>query len=268
MATPAPQFNVNHHMKQLPLFSFTRLVRTTSSECHVIRRPSTDPKSNDNIGYLDLHFEGRLVHGTLVLEKPLDETELERLIDQMTDQLVPTERDDFIFTAFIGTEIGYYSDTVTDDERSHYSATKADVADIRKSLAKVIGSHQNARGKVAEHAVVAYFESIGYKAERAGTELDALKIDVVASTDAEVVYVQSKLGSIAASEMRKVVLSVSGLPRIGSKQTVAAIVARTFPKDSEHLRRKLEQEFGLPVMCVQSYQLAAASPEYRHALGE
>ena len=255
-------------MKRPPIFSFTRLVRTSSSEKHVIRLPSDDPDSNDNIGSLDLHFEGSLVHGTLVLERTLDEAELDSLIDQMTDQLVPTPRVDFIFTAYVGTEIGYYSDSVSEDDRSYHSATKGDVADIRRSLAKVIGSHQNARGKVAEHAAVAYFLSIGYKAERAGTELDALKIDVVASNDTEVVYVQSKLGSVAASEMRKVVHSVSALPPVDGKQTVVAIVARTFPKDSEHQRRRLEQEFGLPVMCLQSYQLAAAAPEYRHALGE
>jgi hypothetical protein len=250
------------------MFSFTRLVRTSSSENHVIRRPSDDPEADDNIGSIDLHFEGALVHGTLVLEQPLDEAELESLIDQMTDQLVPTQRDDFIFTAYSGTEIGYYSDSVSEEDRAYYSATKGDVEDIRRSLAKVLGSHQNARGKVAEHAAVAYFQSIGYRAERAGTELDALKIDVVASSDTEVVYVQSKLGAIAASEMRKVVLSVSALPSVEGKQNVVAIVARTFPRDSEYERRKLEQEFGLPVMCVQSYQLAAASPEYRHALGE
>ena len=250
------------------MFSFTRLVRTSSSENHVIRRPSNDPDSNDNIGSIDLHFEGDLIHGTLVLEETLDEAELESLIDQMTDQLVPTQRDDFLFTAYSGTEIGSYSDSVSEEDRSYHSATKGDVADIRRSLAKVIGSHQNARGKVAEHAAVAYFRSIGYNAERAGTELDALKIDVVASSDTEVVYVQAKLGAISASEMRKVVLSVSALPSVEGKQAVVAIVARTFPRDSEYQRRKLEQEFGLPVMCVQSYQLAAASPEYRHALGE
>jgi Holliday junction resolvase-like predicted endonuclease len=255
-------------MKNPPSFSFARLVRTNSSESHVIRRPSGNPDSTDNIGSIDLHFEGNLVHGTLVLKSPLSEAELESLIDQMTDQLVPTQRDDFIFTAYSGTEIGYYSDSVSEGDRSYHSATKGDVEDIRRSLARVIGSHQNARGKVAEHAAVAYFQSIGYSAVRAGVELDALKIDVVASNDTEVVYVQSKLGAIAASEMRKVVRSVSTLPPVECKQAVVAIVARTFPRDSEYQRRKLEQEFGLPVMCVQSYQLAAASPEYRHALGE
>lgn len=181
-------------MKHPPMFSFTRLVRTSSSENHVIRRPSNDPDSNDNIGSIDLHFEGNLVHGTLVLEIALDRAALESLIDQITDQLVPTERDDFIFTAYSGTEIGYYSDFVSEEDRSYHSATKGDVEEIRRSLAKVIGSHQNARGKVAEHAAVAYFQTIGYSAERAGDELDALKIDVIASSDTEVVYVQSKLG--------------------------------------------------------------------------
>lgn len=255
-------------MKHPPMFSFTRLVRTSSSESHAIRHPSDDPDSNDNIGAIDLHFEGNLVHGTLILEAHLDEAELETLVDQITDQLVPIEKDDFIFTAYSATGIGYYSDSVSEEDRSYHSATKGDVEEIRQSLAKVIGSHQNARGKVAEHAAVSYFQSIGYSAKRADAELDALKIDVIASNDTEIIYVQSKLGTIAASEMRKVVRSVSTMPLIEGKQFVVAIVARTFPRDSEYQRRNLEQEFGLPVMCIQSYQLAAAAPEYRHALGE
>jgi hypothetical protein len=255
-------------MNHPPVFLFTRLVRTASSESHIIRRPSNRPDSTVNIGSLDLHFENRLIHGTLVIEQPLGEDELDRLITQMTDQLIPTERDDFIFTAFAGTEIGFYSDAVSESERQQHSATKADVLDIRNSLAKVLGSHQNARGKVAEHAVVAYFTSLGYESSRAGSELDALKIDVVASNAAETIYVQSKLGNIAASEMRKVIQAVAALPRTGSKKVIAAIVARTFPKDSEHIRLKLESEFGLPVLCIQSYQIAAATPEFRHALGE
>lgn len=254
-------------MRQPPFFSFTRLVRTQSSESHVVRRQSTDPNSNDNVGHLDLHFEGRLVHGTLVLEVKLDEDSLGQLIDQTTEQLIPTDRDDFIFTVFVGAEIGFYSDSVSDSDRSLSVATKADLKDVKTTLAKVVGNHQMARGKLAEHAVCAYFESLGYSAQRAGPELDALKIDVIAESDEELVYVQSKLGSIAGSELRKVVSSVAAQPRPDGKLLVAAVVAREFPKDSEKRRRSLESEFGLPVMCIQTYQVGLALPEYRQALG-
>jgi hypothetical protein len=141
------------------------------------------------------------------------------------------------------------------------------VSDIRASLAKVIGSHQVARGKLAEHATSAYFESLGYRAKRAGPELDALKIDVVAESESEIVFVQSKLGTISATEMRKVVVAIKGLPRMDKRQVIAALVARTFPKDSEQRRRQLEAELGMPIMCIQTYQVALAIPEYRHALG-
>lgn len=254
-------------MKHPPKFSFTRLVRTSNSESHVIRQPTDNPDSNDNVGSLNLHFEGRLIHGTLVLEVQLNEEELDHLIDQMTDQLVPTERDDFIFTVYLGTEIGYYSDSITESERSTHTATKADVDEIRQSLAKVIGNHQLARGKLAEHATCAYFKTLGYTAERAGPSLDAMKIDVVAQSDSEVVYAQTKLGAISSSEMRKIVAAVATFATPDPKQSVVAIIAKTFPRDSEKRRRELEAEFFIPVMCIQTYQIAEAAPEYRQSLG-
>ena len=254
-------------MKQPPRFSFTRIVKTPTSENFVVRRPTSDPESNDNVAHLDLHFEGRLIHGTLVLEVQMNDEELAQLIDQMTDQLVPTERNDFIFTVYLGTELGYYSDIISESDRSYHSATKADVEEIRSSLARVIGSHQLARGKLTEHATCAYFKALGYDADRAGDELDAMKIDVIAKSSTEIVYAQTKLGAISPSEMRKVVSSVASLRTIDSKTVVAAVVAKIFPKDSEKLRRELEAEFGVPIMCVQTYQVALAVPEYRQALG-
>lgn len=254
-------------MRQPPIFSFTRLVRTESSECHVVRRPTADPDSNDNVGHLDLHFEGRLIHGTLVLEVKLDENSLGLLIEQMDEQLVPTDRDDFIFTVFAGAEIGYYSDSVSESDRMLNAATRADLQDVKTTLAKVVGSHQATRGKLAEHAVCAYFDSLGYRSRRAGHELDALKIDVIAESADELVYVQVKLGAIAGSEMRKAVASIAAQPKAEGKTIVAAIVAREFPKDGEKCRRDLEHEFGLPLMCVQTYQVGFAVPEYKHSLG-
>lgn len=37
--------------------------------------------------------------------------------------------------------------------------------------------------------------------------------------------------------------------------------------DAEIRRRSLESEFGVNVMYIQLYQILAASPEYRRALG-
>lgn len=233
----------------------------------MVRRPTTDSDSNDNVGHLDLHFEGRLIHGTLVLETKLDEDSLGLLIEQMEEQLVPVDRDDFIFTVFAGAEIGYYSDSVSESDRMQNSATRADLQDVKATLAKVVGSHQAARGKLTEHAVCAYFDSLGYKSQRAGPELDALKVDVIAESPGELVYVQVKLGAISGSEMRKVVASIAAQPKPEGKTLAAAFVAREFPKDSEKRRRALETEFGLPLMCVQTYQVGCAVPEYKHSLG-
>ncbi len=249
------------------MFSFVRLCRTASSECYVVFPVEESQKSNPRVGTIDLHFVGLVTHGTLVLESELDEELFEALIAQIDAQFIPSDREDFIFTAYFGKEIGFYSDTVTDEDRSHQGVTRKDLQEIRTSLSKVLGRHQIARGKLTEHAVAAYFESLGYDAQRAGAELDALKVDVVARNDKEIVFVQSKLGKLSNSEMRKIVTAIASLPVEEGKMTVVGLVAREFPKDSERHRRTLEAEFDLQIMCVQLYQIAAAVPEYRHALG-
>jgi hypothetical protein len=90
-----------------------------------------------------------------------------------------------------------------------------------------------------------------------------MKVDVVARSASEIVFAQSKSGPIALSEMRKIVAAIASLPEEAPLSKLVAIVAREFPLDSEVQRRKLEREFGIAIMCIQQYQVLAASPEYR-----
>jgi hypothetical protein len=254
-------------MASLQKFRFHRLVRTATSESYVIWGAQSEPGGKGRVGVLDLHFQGRTTHGTLVLEEGLLEEERDDLLSQIDDQLIESDREDFIYTVYHGREIGYYSDLLSDEDHARQGATQRDIEDIRSSLSQVLGRHQSARGKLAEHAITSYFESLKYKARRAGPELDAQKVDVVAESANEIIYAQSKLGAISSSDIRKVVLSVSMLPVTEGKRTVAALIARSFPSDCEFQRRALEEEFGISVMCIQLYQVTNAVPEYKHPIG-
>jgi Holliday junction resolvase-like predicted endonuclease len=140
------------------------------------------------------------------------------------------------------------------------------VDEIQASLRRVLGRHQDARGQLNEYAACAYFESFGYKAQKANPKLDARKIDVIATRADETIYAQVKLGSITTSEMRQVVMSVSDLVALEPQQAIVAIFATSFPNNSEFIRRELEKEFGLIVMCIQLYQMLNAVPEYKRML--
>jgi len=248
-------------------FYFVRAVRTPASESYLIwlQRGPSDERSR--VGTLDLHFVERVIHGKLVLESGLLDMERDSLLEQIDHQIIGDDRDDYIFSVYLARDIGFYSDTISEEDRSSRTATLADIESIRAPLTQVVGRHQTARGKLAEHAVVSDFESQGYSANLAGGELHALKVDVIAQSEEEIIFAQSKLGSIAATEIRKIVESVAQLPAPTEKIVCAAIIAKTFPKGMEFLRRALEREFGISILCIQLYQVTNACPEYKGPLG-
>lgn len=251
-------------------FSLGRLVRTATSEAFVIFKQDNAKERPIRVGFLDLHINGKVYYGTLVLEIKLKTKELEHLLTQLDDQLIESSemREDFILTVFQGKEIGYYSDNITEERRQYEPPTRNDLANITAILNKVLGRHQDARGKLNEHALVAYFQSLGYEAKIADSRLDQLKIDVVATNEAEIIYAQSKLGSVTKREMRSIVQSVAEQPTVGTKQKIAAIAASAFPIDCDLVRRQLEAEFDTPLLCIQKYQIIQAAPEYRRMLAE
>jgi hypothetical protein len=58
-------------------------------------------------------------HGTLILERELEETDLTKLIEQIDEDLVLSAdmpRDDFLVSVYVGKDIGFYSDEYFADE--------------------------------------------------------------------------------------------------------------------------------------------------------
>src|SRR5579871_2626479 len=97
---------------------FERHFRTPYSEGYYIMQGSS-LQSNNRLGTVDIHFTSTAVHGTLILERELDETELTKLIEQIDEDLVLSAdmpRDDFLVSVYVGKDVGFYSDEYFADE--------------------------------------------------------------------------------------------------------------------------------------------------------
>jgi hypothetical protein len=97
---------------------FERHFRTPYSESYYIMQ-GTSMQSNNRLGTIDIHFTTTAVHGTLILERELEETELTKLIEQIDEDLVLSAdmpRDDFLVSVYIGRDVGFYSDEYFADE--------------------------------------------------------------------------------------------------------------------------------------------------------
>lgn len=91
---------------------FERHFRTPYSESYYIMQGNT-LQSNSRLGTVDIHFTTTTVHGTLILERELEETDLSKLIEQIDEDLVLSAdmpRDDFLVSVYIGKDVGFYSD--------------------------------------------------------------------------------------------------------------------------------------------------------------
>ena len=92
---------------------FDRHFRTPSSEGYHIMR------GQQRIGSADLHFTSTTVHCTLVVEQELARAEIAKLIERIDDDLVlsaDSPRDDFVVSAFRGSEIGFFDDSFRADD--------------------------------------------------------------------------------------------------------------------------------------------------------
>jgi len=70
-------------------------------------------QSNNRLGTVDIHFTTSAVHGTLILERELEEADLTKLIEQIDEDLVLSAdmpRDDFLVSVYVGKDVGFYSD--------------------------------------------------------------------------------------------------------------------------------------------------------------
>ncbi|HZS75648.1 MAG TPA: hypothetical protein VFA41_03475 [Ktedonobacteraceae bacterium] len=76
-------------------------------------------QTSNRLGTIDLHFTTTTVHGTLIIERELDESEITKLIEQIDEDLVLTAdvpREDFLVSVYIGKDVGFYSDEYFADE--------------------------------------------------------------------------------------------------------------------------------------------------------
>src|SRR5690348_7441798 len=91
---------------------FERHFRTPYSESYYIMQ-GVGLQSNNRLGTVDIHFTTTAVHGTLILERELEETDLTKLIEQIDEDLVLSAdmpRDDFLVSVYVGKDVGFYSD--------------------------------------------------------------------------------------------------------------------------------------------------------------
>lgn len=91
---------------------FERHFRTPYSESYYIMQGSS-LQSNNRLGTVDIHFTTTAVHGTLILERELEEADLTKLIEQIDEDLVLSAdmpREDFLVSVYIGKDVGFYSD--------------------------------------------------------------------------------------------------------------------------------------------------------------
>jgi hypothetical protein len=91
---------------------FERHFRTPYSESYYIMQ-GNGLQSNSRLGTVDIHFTSTAVHGTLILERELEESDLTKLIEQIDEDLVLSAdmpRDDFLVSVYIGKDVGFYSD--------------------------------------------------------------------------------------------------------------------------------------------------------------
>jgi hypothetical protein len=91
---------------------FERHFRTPYSESYYIMQ-GIGLQTNNRLGTVDIHFTSTAVHGTLILERELEEVDLTKLIEQIDEDLVLSAdmpRDDFLVSVYVGRDVGFYSD--------------------------------------------------------------------------------------------------------------------------------------------------------------
>jgi len=99
---------------------FERHFRTPYSEGYYIMQGDS-LQSDSRLGTVDIHFASTTVHGTLVLERELEEADLTKLIEQIDEDLVLSAdmpREDFLVSVYVGKDVGFYSDEYFAEEAS------------------------------------------------------------------------------------------------------------------------------------------------------
>jgi hypothetical protein len=114
--------------KSMEDIHFERHFRTPYSEGYYIMQGS-NLQNNNRLGTVDIHFTTTAVHGTLILERELEESDLTKLIEQIDEDLVLSSdmpRDDFLVSVYVGKDVGFYSDEYFAEENTDALVDLAD----------------------------------------------------------------------------------------------------------------------------------------------
>ena len=122
MATDPLSSDENEDDDDAPLIRFVRVVRTANSEQYILWDDDT------RLGQIDIHYNLDLINATLVLEKELDVTAQNAIIDQIDEEIITSylprfERENFLITIYQGKELEPYADgepDVGDDDEEEY----------------------------------------------------------------------------------------------------------------------------------------------------
>ena len=105
---------------------FDRQFRTPYSESYAIMQ------GNSRVGSVDIHFTTTTVHGTLILERELEESEIAKLIEQIDEDLVwsaDMSREDFLVSVYVGKDVGFYSDDYFDEDEDDEDDFELEIED-------------------------------------------------------------------------------------------------------------------------------------------
>src|SRR5687768_18608639 len=94
--------------------TFERQYRTPQSEGYHLL------VSDSRVAHVDLHYTQTNVYATLVLEDPLEETQILDLIERIDKSIVlsaKVPREDLLVTVYQGTRKGLYSDDFVQERR-------------------------------------------------------------------------------------------------------------------------------------------------------
>jgi hypothetical protein len=112
-ARGGPRQNEANEDRPFPDLRYDRVCRTDRSEAYLLS------EGESPLGRVDLHFGGGVVHALLIVEREIDDEDIQRLVQRIDDDLVWTAdvaREDFLVTAYRGAEIGVFSDHGDEDD--------------------------------------------------------------------------------------------------------------------------------------------------------
>jgi Holliday junction resolvase-like predicted endonuclease len=233
------------------LIKFVRHIRTPSSECYHLE---IDGRGRF-LGQLDIHFS-KTPEAYLILLPMFTREEIDEIVDYILTNIID---DDVYFSVSLGRLI---FDFFTNEMSDYKDAKVYHLENVSKEIKKFTSKSQTMKGKLNEYQAANYLTSIGYSVEMATSQQDQLKIDLVASKEKTKLYAQVKSGQISTKEIKKVCENVKN-HHIGPESIAIAIFAHNFNLTAEIKRGSFEDEYGIKLIYIHSYQLNEKHPQFK-----